>query len=444
MKECIVQLKKAALIFVSVIVIGLLLLLFVYMIPTDRMISNARDSIELYEDLGVNPKVIKGYETTTVDTYTDAWMMRIAVYGGNESVLEKCLSNYYYGYSDGRAENVCEGLIIYLMGEEGYSRMAYARYWHGYQVLLKPLLYLFDYGDIMGILKFVQLALVACCFVMLERNKLARCIPCMVVMLGCMEFHVIGMSMQFSWVFIVAMTASVYILKMNDDAFGDFSADLVFLVTGMCTSYVDFLTFPVITLGIPLTLSVLRRNMLGQKKRLLGTTLLDAFYWIAGYGGMWASKWVLGTILTGENVIAFGIEALASRTGSDVAGVKVGLLDVLKENILVLGKYPYALAVVCAVIIVLGWGQARFVKLSKEMIISSMFVICIPFVWYAISRNHSYIHSFMTYRDLGVSVFAGLCFLAQLKQPFGNDVAKRPVCDIIYAKRYGQRERNEP
>ena len=441
MKEFAIQIKKVVLIFVSGVVIGLLLLLFAYLIPTDRMIYNAKASIELYEDLGVNPNVVMGYESTTIDTYTDAWMMRIAIYdgGGGETALEKCLNNYFYGYPDGRAENVCEGLIIYLQGEEGYTRLSYARYWHGYQAILKLLLYFFDYGDIMGILKFVQLALVAYCLVLLERNKLSKCIPCMIVMLGCMEFHVLGMSMQLSWVFLVAMVASIYILKKDEDAFRDFSVDLSFLVIGMCTSYVDFLTFPIITLGIPLTFSILRRNMMGQKRRMIGSTLLDTFYWVAGYSSMWASKWVLGTILTSENVIALGMEALADRTGSDVGGVKVGLFDVLKENILVLGKYPYALAVVCSVIILLA-GRGKFVALSKEMMVSCMFVVCLPFLWYAISRNHSYIHAFMTYRNLGISVFGGLCFLAYLKQPCGNDVAKRPFCDIIFAKSKGKCE----
>lgn len=432
MKEFCGQLKKAVLIFVSLVVTGLLLLLAVYMIPTDRMIYNAKASIELFEDLGVNPQVIAGYDTTVIDTYTDAWMMRIAVFdgAGRESLLDKCLNNYYYGYPDGRAENVCEGLIIYLQGEEGYTRMAYARYWHGYQVILKPLLYFFDYGDIMCILKFVQLALVAYCFVLLGRNRMAGCVPGMVVMLGCMEFHVLSMSMQLSWVFTIAMVSCVYLLKKDENAFHGSGVDLAFLVIGMCTSYFDFLTFPIITLGIPLTISVLRKDMLGQKKRLIITTLLDGLCWIAGYGGMWASKWVLGTILTGENVIALGMGALADRTGSDVKGVKVGLFDVLKENIMVLGKYPYVLAVICAAVILLA-GRGRFVRLSKEMIISVLFVICLPFLWYMISRNHSYIHSFMTYRDLSISVFAGLCCLAQLKQPPGNDVAHQSICDII-------------
>ena len=432
MKEFCGLLKKAVLIFGSMVVTGLLLLLAVYMIPTDRMLNNAKASIELFEDLGVNPKVITGYDATAIDTYTDAWMMRIAVFdgAGRESVLDKCLNNYYYGYPDGRAENVCEGLIIYLRGEEGYTRMAYARYWHGYQVILKPLLYFFDYGDIMCILKFVQLALVAYCFVLLERARMARCIPGMVVMLGCMEFHVLSMSMQFSWVFIVAMVSCIYLLKKNEDAFRGSGADLAFLVIGMCTSYFDFLTFPIITLGIPLTISVLRKNMLGEKRRLITATLSDTFFWIAGYGGMWASKWVLGTILTGENVIALGVGALTERTGSSVDGTKIGLFDVLKENIAVLCKYPYVLAVICAAVIVLA-NRGRFVRLSMEMAVSGLFIICIPLLWYVISRNHSYIHSFMTYRDLSVSVFAGLSFLAQMKQPPGNDIVQQPIYDII-------------
>ena len=44
-------------------------------------------------------------------------------------------------------------------------------------------------------------------------------------------------------------------------------------------------------------------------------------------------------------------------------------------------------------------------------------IVCIyPFAWYMLMKNHSYIHAFMVYRILGVSVFAGLSFLASITQ----------------------------
>lgn len=395
---------------------GFLLLLIVYVLPVDRMLYNVSASIELFEELGTNTPIIRGYESTTLDTYTDAWMMRIAFYDGNESALQKSLNNYYFGYDDERTENVCESMIAYLNGLDGYKRFSYGRHWHGYLIVLKPLLCFFDYGDIMAILKIFQLALVACCIVLMERRRIARCIPCLIVMLGCIEFHVIGMSMQFSWVFIIAMICSICLLRKDEKLLYDYNVDLIFLLTGMCTSYFDFLTYPLFTLGIPLTFIFLLRNVSEQKGRLFFATLFNSFYWVIGYGGMWFIKWILCTVLTDENIIMDGFEEIMSRTGSDVVGAKVRCWDVLEKNIWLVGKYPYVLAAICAVVLLLV-GKGQFVKVSKDMFAAGLFIACLPLLWYAISRNHSYIHSFMTYRNLGISIFAVICLLAQIKKP---------------------------
>lgn len=400
---------------------GFILLLLVYLIPVNRIIYNANASIEQFEKWGWNPRIIEDYESTTIDTYTDAWMIRIAYYDGDETALQKCLCNYYFGYSEGQTTNVIESMISYLRGVEGYHRRSYGRYWHGYLVILKPLLCFFDYGDIIGFLKFVQIALVAYCCVLLERKKLAVCFPCLAAMLVCVEYHMVGMSMQFSWVFMIAMLSSIYLLRRKEEYYYDASVDLAFLVTGMCTSYLDFLTYPVFTLGIPLTVMLLQRSMSGQKDKLLRTTLLDSLYWAVGYGGMWFIKWVLCTVFTEENVIADGIYTVLYRAGLDASGESMGYLEILARNIRMLSKYPYLLAVLCAAaVILLGGGTLRFTKISKETAAAYLFAACLPFFWYAVVKQHSYTHYVMTYRNLSVSVFAFLCFLIQLKKPIDS------------------------
>lgn len=415
MREIGKQIKKILITLVLGGGLGLALLMIVYLIPTERMIYNARASIGLIEELGVNPPLILGYQATTLDTYTDTWMLRIAFYNGEESLLQKSLNDYYYGYGDVLSDNVCENVVAYLNGAEGYERYSYARYWHGYLVFLKPLLFFFDYGDIMGILKFIQLSLVVFCCVLLERNKLTKCIPAFLAACVCVEFHTIGLSIQYSGVFITALLSSIWILKRKDREFQDLSVDFVFLVTGMCTSFLDFLTYPIFTLGIPLTMMLLRRSIYKWKWKLPLSALLDSFYWGVGYIGMWSIKWVLCTILTDENMIVNAIQFILYRSGARVMGKDVSYLEVLWENIRMICKYPYVLAVLCAIILILI-DKNRFHLMKKEIVTAWLFVVCLPFLWYAISRNHSYIHAFMAYRDLGVSVFAGLCFLTQLKK----------------------------
>lgn len=40
-----------------------------------------------------------------------------------------------------------------------------------------------------------------------------RFITAFVAAMACMEFHAIGMSMQYTWVFVISMSFSIYILK---------------------------------------------------------------------------------------------------------------------------------------------------------------------------------------------------------------------------------------
>lgn len=249
MKKVVHEIAKIALILITGSVIGLALLFLAYMLPTEPMIRNARASIDIFKIEGAYSQTIHGYRSTTLDNYTDAWMLRNACYDGDESVLQKCLHVYFYGYIDGETTDSCERLIAWLEGKEGYVRADYARYWHGYLTILKPLLCLFDYGDIREILKFTGLAMLIYLCVLLERAHMARMIPAFIAAMAYMEFHTVGMSMQYTWVFFIAILFSIIILKKREQLV--FSS-IPFLMIGMLTSYFDFLTYPLFTLGIPL------------------------------------------------------------------------------------------------------------------------------------------------------------------------------------------------
>ena len=414
MDRILQQCKRMALIFLIGGVTAMLLLFLVYLIPVERMKEHALQSVPLLENWGVNPQLLCGYHATTLDTYTDAWMLRIAFYDGDEPAFRQCLANYNYGYPGGKTRDLVESVITYLSGEEGYVRMSYARYWHGYLTVLKPLLYFFDYGDILQILKFMQLGSVIGCAVLLYRRGLGRYIPAFAATLCCVEFHTIGMSMQYAWVFLIAMACTAYLLWCDEKAFLSGSADLAFLIAGMCTSYFDLLTYPMFTLGIPLSVMILRRCSLEPTGRLGRYVLRDFWSWGVGYGGMWILKWILATVFTGENLIADGVGAFLNRTGGVVDGEPISYMTVLLTNLWELGKYPYVLAVLCACVVVLV-QKGRLHRLPWQEAAVWLLVMLLPFLWYAISKNHSYIHSWMAYRELGISVFAGLCFLTRHK-----------------------------
>lgn len=407
--------KKILLILLAGGAIGFTLLFLVYLLPTERMMQNARASIEIFEKEGTHPQTVFGYRATTLDNYTDAWMIRNAFYDGNESALQKCLHVYYYGYTGPQEKNVCESVIDYLKGIGEYERASYIEYWHGYLIFLKPLLCLFDYGDIREILKFITLLLVFYLCVLLERKNMARFIPAFAAAMICVEFHNAGMSMQYVSVFLIAMIFSALILKENSAAMDLSKAGLFFLVIGMCTSYFDFLTYPVFTLGIPLLFWVLCMSKARPDANLPVLVIRNGIYWAVGYVGMWAQKWILYTIITGENLIAIAIRTVIYRSGGEAMGEQRGYFETAFRNINVLCKYPYVLAVLAAIIFLLLVNRQENPAGSKKTLLSYLFIATLPFWWYRISINHSYIHDYMTYKSLSISVFAGICAVGEIK-----------------------------
>ena len=234
----------------------------------------------------------------------------------------------------------------------------------------------------------------------------------------CVEFHVIGMSMQFSWVFIIAGLACIAILKWYPKSGEAPETGLFFLGIGMLTSYFDFLTYPVFTLGIPLLLLTLCMRTSGKAGRILHLPCMavkHSIFWAIGYAGMWAQKWILYTIFTGDDLIADGIRSVLLRSGRDVMGEQRGYLAAVGKNIAVMSKYPYLL--VCAVAVVVLFvmrKKAERSSFSAGAFVAYLYIAALPFGWYMISVNHSYIHSFMTYRGLGVTVFAMLAVVSEL------------------------------
>lgn len=147
----------------------------------------------------------------------------------------------------------------------------------------------------------------------------------------------------------------------------------------------------------------------------------NSVYWAIGYLGIWMQKWILCTIFTEENVIANAIHSILIRSGRNVSGDQISYLDAVRNNIMVLAKYPYILVFITAVILLLLLSKkANRNIFSKNALITYVFIAALPFCWYAVTINHSYIHSFMTYKSLSISVFAALCALDEITNRHGS------------------------
>lgn len=294
---------------------------------------------------------------------------------------------------------------IYYNEETGIAETNYARYWHGYLIFLKPLLLFFDYGEIRSLLMGMQLVIFVLVILELSKKNKEIVIPFLMTWIFLNPVSTM-LSLQYNTVLMISFISTFAILKLNDKVKQSqiYVWSLIFMVIGVVTSYLDLLTYPLVALGIPLIIWI-SINMSESLLNNIYMIIRLAAFWGFGYAGMWGFKWILGGIITGDNIIKNAIESILFRTSSGVSDRVVSFWDVLKLQIGSAYQITWEIAVICAIGVYIYWFLKNR-KIKWNIIITFMVLGIFPFAWFWVLKNHSYIHSYFTYRELAISVFA--------------------------------------
>lgn len=385
-------------ILVGAMVIGTLLLVLVYKLPTQEMKNNVRRSTAIYDYEGVYPQLMEGYKMSQLDNSTDATILLNATYpkGG---AINDAMYVPRVEYSD---RHPVGSLTDYVndVKEENYI-IVYPRYWHGYLVVLKPLLLFFDVADIRMLNMFLLFGVITYIVCTMKAKGADKYIPWFMVALLTLNPMTIPVSFQFSTVSYIALLSSVIVLKYDFNKFN--KRLLFFLIIGIVTSYFDFFTFPLVGLYFPMIFM-----FLGDKdwEKAMKTVIMGSIMWIIGYAGMWAGKWLVGSLLTGNN---FFTDAL-SRASYYAADTEYTRVQIIWKNVMVLVKWPL---LILAIIILLKFIKDFLVvgkvkSINWKWCIPFGVIMLAPFVWYMVAGSHSYEHYWFTYRELCVAIFAFL------------------------------------
>lgn len=412
---------------ICVPLIGALLMIAVYMLPTGRMKGHIANSDDIFNYEGIYPQIIGGYKNSQLDNYTDALMYATAIHESSGNAVHDAMANARYEYAD---DNMVQSLNDYANDVHSKDdlkyEIVYPRYWHGYLVVLKPLLVLFDVGEIRMLNLVIQGSLLILLLYLIRKRLEERYQLPVILMVAVLNPVVLPLSLQFSWVYYVSLISSVVLLmvkklsmKKNDILF--------FLVVGMLTSYVDLLTYPLITLGLPLVLYLLLDENENWKSQLM-KAVKCSFFWAAGYAVMWVGKWILCWVLSGNNLASDVISEMlfrVSMTGESEETLTIGM--VLGRNIGVLLKWPYLLAALLflgSCIFLKRKGGQRGTDWKKRLVkaLPYLAVMLLPIVWLIVLSNHSWVHYWFTYRELSVTVLAGGVAVIKLCAPLtAND-----------------------
>lgn len=391
----------------SGIAIGLVLLLGVFLLPTERIERNVEKSVPMLVRETKYLDLIDGYKITRLDNYTDSIMLYNAMYDGEEGIINKSMHVYRNMIEE---DDTVKALENHFTHEYEEHKVSYSRYWHGYLVILKPLLMIFDYSNIRLLNSVFQpLLIVFVAILMYKKKRENYILPYLVSVLMLSPFTVM-LSLQYSTIYYISNISLIVLLLLDDRLKTNNSYIFYFLIVGMITSYLDFLTYPLATLGMPLIMYFILREESDLKKNIKDF-FFNSCMWAIGYIGMWVSKFAIGSLLTGENIFDSALKSIETRTSFEAQETNLTPIVVIKRNLeYILNKPHLVLLIIATIYFVCKFTKSKsdinkktFIKLLPYILIA-----CIPFAWYIIASNHSYIHAFFTYRLLIVSVFAFL------------------------------------
>lgn len=436
--KCIIKntLRSMAILGMSMVT-GTILLCLVYMLPMAAMRKHVSEDVNLLQREGhytafwdgnfvrMHPDNIS-METFFLnnrgmarDNYTDAIMLGNAVYENvSKGILEKALCVYRYAEED---EMPIDSLQEYLENGRTDNEISYSRYWHGYLVFLKPLLCLFTYDQT----RIFNVLLQSFLLVLLCREMVKKVggdyVACFFGAALMVFPFTVPFCMQYCTAVYVLLGSSIIYLRHFEYWNRNERTLYYFLLTGIVTSYVDFLTYPLITLGGLLVISVL---ITGEKTWFI---LKHSFMWCAGYFGMWAGKWIIATAMTDENVIRDGVTQMLFRTSSATetsAGSEISALKAVFANFSSMTNiyyiFVFLLVVLFLAVVLKKQGRYRIRYMAEQR--HFLWIAFLPIIWYCIVKNHSYDHSSFTYRALFVTVFALMAMVVRsCKKIDGSD-----------------------
>lgn len=397
--------------------LGTAMLVIVYLLPTERIKNHLCDTAQVYLSETDQYELAPGYRSATLDNTTDSIMLGEASYRTGNF----CEDAMLVPHVEFENHDQLRSFLGYINGDvDNQHILTYARYWHGYLVFLKPFLSLFDFSDLR---MFNLLFSISGAFVLLlsmwNNSVLKKYTFGMIAVLLFWNVGCMGLCLQYMACYNITIWSAVFIINKYSKLINSSNSVRFFCVIGICTAYFDFLTYPIATLGIPLSLyAILYFSHLAGEIRALKQNLLHflrlSVCWGIGYLGMWFEKWIIGDFLTDENVVSDGLQNVISRTGTLATNTEPIPSRILIPFYIIRVsaiKWVYVLLLIVLICTILLWkkrNQYTFYmpQNSTTLVLFLILIGFLPLIWYFVAANHSYIHPRLVYRALGVSLFA--------------------------------------
>ena len=418
------HLLRKIIILIASPIIGFILLLLVHLLPTGRMFEHVYWSLDIIVPEFQDETVVNGYRATLTGNFTDCIMLLHAIYDHpGHSNIEQSLMMYRPEFLNDPADpdgwQPGNSLVDYVVNHNVNREVAYGRYWHGYLIFLKPLLMITSLGSVRMFFAAFQLVLLCLILIELTDKGLKREAWAFLISVPFLFYFSTFASLSLSVCYFLMIFALYVLIKFWDRIEEKKLFIEVFLLFGILTSYFDFLTYPLVTLGYPLVFFTCKRIACpasGEKKGSLFLSVIsNSIAWTLGYGFMWISKWFIGRIFGCRDLIGNAVSTVGTRLQSAESMNRfAGFFRVISLNLkpyLNWGFFIYIVIIVTAVsvISIMNNKTSHLPKILSGKFKNAwvlLFIAAYPFVWFIALENHSEQHWIYTCRILAVTVYA--------------------------------------
>lgn len=413
---------RALLMLVALVAMFWVGLTTVYLIPQSALEQNGMSSARIIVDEGLYPiSLVTG---KSMDNWMQAIMVGTALEGGGNPFVDALAG----ARLSAAGEDPVSALEAQLDDADDMIEVQYSRYWHGYLLYLKPLLCFFDIYQIRIALQMAFLLALALAVAFLVRvDKDGGGYAAFALVVSYLLFGSVNAvpDLPMAPSFVISVFGVIWAAQVR------FDLRLItrgFLLLGAFTVFFDFLDNPILTLGMPLCVLVWRFCETNYADRMIKAVCASLLCWFFAYGFVWFSKWVLASLVLGENVAWNGFDAALLRLGvRDQSAYTEGLIafESIKRNIM---RSSTDILLILSLLLVLFSVAARSIIYGRRSLreknlgVALFFVVGIlPYVWYAIMSNHSFEHHWFTYRDQIITLFALLLIVRHVLQGFSRN-----------------------
>ena len=393
------RIVKYCLTFSLTVLICIALLIITALIPKELVKSNmVKSSEEMYDISYIYFFNNQKNRAFLIHNYPDPITFNLTYsLDSKKPLTSSILTKYYATNKFGEKVNVREKAYFdYKPNKEYY------RYWHGNMFLVKTLMLVFDYKNILIFLSVILIAFTLLITYNLYRRNHLIAVLFLISNLLC-HVYVTFYCLEYIYMFLLSYIMSLIAFKLIDK--DESKVICFFIVGGVLANFFDFLTTETLVFTLPFFIIF---NF--SKKKDFKTSLVffikSLIAFLLGYSLMWILKWLILIIIYKQSPNDF-LNTHIEERGFSLVAVKKEPFKSIYDNLKLIVPFCYLnnslviLITICYICYVI-WLIIRKKIDSKGLIL--LLISIIPMLRYFVLYKHSIEHTFFTYRALLPSI----------------------------------------